>query len=71
MEKINYTKTGGQFGIKRVLGTFELKRLPNGRIGVCDDYQNGKMVGFGFETVERAIEVFKHKDEARLLNSAD
>jgi hypothetical protein len=67
MNDINTEATDGMFGTKRVLGTFKVVELPNGRFGVSDDYQNDKLVGFGFATVQAAVKAYKSKDDARLI----
>ena len=65
IEAMNFEETGGAFGIKRVLPTFTLITLPNGRIGVEDDTQNGRLVGGGFADAAAAIKAYKFQAEAR------
>jgi hypothetical protein len=68
MESINFEETGGAFGIKRVLGTFELVTAPNGCVMVLDSYQNNKAVGFGFSSAQAAVNAYKAKDDYRLVS---
>ena len=69
MQDINYIKTGGQFGRKRILPTFILEEFVNDngrkRIRVTDE-RNLDRGSVGIcDSVEEAVKLFKVYAEAR------
>lgn len=65
METINFKRSGGDMDVRmRVLQTYTLHTHKSGTIYVSDD-RTGNNVGYGYASVEAAVEWFKRFDDAR------
>ena len=66
MHSINFVATGGEFGKKRILSTYELIPTTNDKIEVWDQYSKYHSPVAYVTSVDEAIKLFGKQDEYRM-----